>query len=194
MSLIHDPEAERTSLMMQQPSLCDGQKTGVECHYYWRYVQKVESANPDYLKEGMKGRVCTVTPAYPIEMFSEEKRTKCNFYKPRQLPLLTALGVALKVIDHPHAYDPSAEEYNPLDVEEIKQIHSKRETPISALDKSNDPNATAGFNAAVEELQQEATEIPIDQLKKAMGFKEEEAETSSSLDDKEGNALEERED
>ncbi len=174
MAEIYDPEAEATSIMMQQPSLCDGQSTGRACEHYWRYTQKVESANADYLKSGMTGRVCIVTPAYPIEMFSEEKRVACNFYKSRKLPLLKRIGVALKVIQDPHAYDASEEEYNPLTPEEVKQIHSQRSTPISDLvpaSASDFANATAGFSdQAVEDLKAEVGEMSEAEIKAAMGY------------------------
>jgi len=109
LGLIYDPKAEGRSLMLSQESICNGHSTGVQCVHYWAMVQKVESANPDFLRTGSKRRLCICSPGNYIEFVAEtELPVKCNKY----LPSL-------------NEYEPDFETYNPLTPEEIKEIQEK---------------------------------------------------------------------
>jgi hypothetical protein len=71
--------------------------------------QKMESANPDFLRSGEKKRMCTLSPGFPVEFISDmELPVECNRYSP-----------SLK------KYDAAFEEYNPLTPDEIAEIQQK---------------------------------------------------------------------
>lgn len=120
MGLIHDPQAEKRSLMLQQENLCNGQQTGNQCQHYWVMRQKVESGNPDFLRSGEKKRMCTLSPGFPVEFIADvELPVECNRY-----------CASLRV------YDPTFEEYNPLSPEEIAEIQERR---VAATDEVPSP-------------------------------------------------------
>ncbi|MCK5604694.1 hypothetical protein KAR91_22585 [Candidatus Pacearchaeota archaeon] len=109
MGLIHDPLAEKRSLMLQQESLCNGHQTGKQCQHYWVMRQKMESANPDFLRSGEKKRMCTLSPGFPVEFISDiELPVECNRYCPSL-----------------REYDAAFEQYNPLTPEEIAEIQQQ---------------------------------------------------------------------
>ncbi len=109
MGLIFDPKAEGRSLMLSQESICNGHATGVQCVHYWAMVQKIESANPDYLRTGSKRRLCICSSGNYIEFVAEtELPVKCNKYVPSL-----------------REYEPDFETYNPLTPEEIDDIQDK---------------------------------------------------------------------
>lgn len=125
--LIHDPGAEKRSLMMRRPALCNGQATGRCCAYYWVHVEKVESNNPDNLRLGEVYRGCTFAPSIVHEMTEAQLATVCNQYKPRRLPLWQRPLAALRVLKDPGRYDPSIETYEPLPPEQIRQLQAADE-------------------------------------------------------------------
>ncbi len=109
MAYIEDPLAEGRSLMLAQKSLCNGEQSGKQCAHYWVMRQKMESANPDYLRSGEKKRMCTLSPGYPVEYIADtELPVECNRYCPSQ-----------------RDYDPKFEEYNPLSPEEISDLQTQ---------------------------------------------------------------------
>jgi hypothetical protein len=109
MGLIFDPLAEKRSVMLQQHSLCNGHQNGKQCQHYWVMRQKMESANPDFLRSGEKKRMCTLSPGFPVEFIADtELPVECNRYTP-----------SLK------KYDAAFEEYNPLTPDEIADIQQK---------------------------------------------------------------------
>jgi hypothetical protein len=136
--LIDDPKAKDRSLMLKKPSICNGQATGHPCKHYWFHTQKVESNDPDALKDGEKHRACLISPGFPVEFSDEEIPHVCNQYEPRRKRGLAGFFGA-KV-----PYDPSQEEYNPLTPEEIAALRSQDSTP---LPERGFFTQTAGFDA-----------------------------------------------
>lgn len=194
---IFDPEAEATSLMLKQQTLCDGQKTGRMCHHYHRFVQKVESANPDFLRLGQVGRFCKISEGFPIEMFEQEKRVKCVDYTPRRLPILKAIGVALRIIPDPYAYDGDVEEYAPITPEQQQEIFAKRKTKIADLlpPSPAEQRSTAGFGENIEEFKEEIKgdleNMSAEELAEKMGWAPPPGDDDGDVDDVEPNTEEE---
>jgi hypothetical protein len=147
MAFHYDPEAEKRSLMLQQKALCNGQKTGRACAHYWAHVEKVESANPDFLRRGEIFRACAFVGGGTIhchEMAADQLSTECNQYKARVLPIWKRPLAALRIIDDPGAYDPFFEGYDPMtseDIAEQNRLHPS--TP-------EDTTATVGTDPAAE--------------------------------------------
>lgn len=103
----YDSEAEKRSLMMKQPVLCNGQQTGHPCKSYWAMVRNVASHNPDFLRQGEKLRFCRAWGYEPLE-FGEgatELATYCTLYEP----------------DMHRRYDEQFEEYKALSTEEMQK-------------------------------------------------------------------------
>ena len=162
MSFHYDPGAEKRSLMMNRKVLCNGEATGRACVFYWAHVEKVESANADYLGRGEIFRVCG-WPGFGAntqmnEMQADQLATECNQYKPRRLPMLQRPFAALKVIKDPGRFDPAFEQYNPLTPEEIKERQKLFPTPVDA-----DPQTLAVNN--VESFKKE---LSLDDAMKAI--------------------------
>jgi hypothetical protein len=104
--MTYDPEAEKRSLMMKQPVLCNGQQTGHPCKQYWAMVRNVASHNPDFLRQGEKLRFCRAWGYEPLE-FGEgatELATYCTLYE----------------ADKNRRYDEQFEEYKALSEEEME--------------------------------------------------------------------------
>lgn len=121
--LIDDPKAKNRSLMHKKPSLCNGQATGAPCVHYWFHTQKVESNNPDELKDGEKHRACLISPGFPVEFSDEEIPHVCNQYRPRKLPGLKGL------LGFTAQYNAADEEYSPLSPEEVAALRAADPTP-----------------------------------------------------------------
>jgi hypothetical protein len=129
--LIHDPEAEKRSVMLRRKALCNGELTGRACVHYWTHVEKVESNNPDNLRLGEIYRGCTLSPSIVHEMSESQLATFCNHYKPRRKTLLAVIGLEADR----GKYDPFFEAYDPLTPEQIKELQ-KESTPVD-LEKVN---------------------------------------------------------
>jgi hypothetical protein len=130
---IVDREAKDLSLMHKQKYVCNGQRDGRICKHYWRVARKVESINPEALREGEILRSCLKVTGQFIEMAGEEVSVQCNMYQGRKLPLLQRPLVWLNVIDDPFLYNEKADEFNPMTPEEIEALHSQRKTPMPSF-------------------------------------------------------------
>lgn len=108
--------------MTRQPVLCNGQKTGRSCVHYWAHVEKVESANADYIRLGQTWRVCGWHPSIANEMSADQLAVRCNQYTPRWLPLWKRPLALLRIVDDPGTYQSEYEEYRPLTPEQIKAL------------------------------------------------------------------------
>jgi len=137
--MIHDPEAEQRSIMMKRPALCNGQKTGRSCAFYWVHTEKVESNNPDNLRLGEIFRGCILHDSIVHEMSESQLATSCNQYKPRKLPLFRRALAVLNLTEDPGKYDPTIEEYQPLSPEEIRELQKGSSDPLG-----RDDDAVAG--------------------------------------------------
>lgn len=132
--------------MHKKPAICNGQSTGHPCKHYWHHIQKVESNDPDALKDGEKHRTCLISPGFPVEFSDEEIPHACNQYQARRKPgILGLLGCKVK-------YDPSQEEYCPLSPEEIAALR--------AQDPATDPEPgfffqTAGMSSSLPIVEQD---------------------------------------
>lgn len=138
MTFIDDPAADRRSLMLNAPSICNGEKTGHPCRHYWAVNQKFRSANSDTVRDGEKQRACTLVPGWPLEWTSEEAPTKCNRYSPRPKPGLLAL--VQRAIGLASGYEPvykDFEEYRPLSWDEIQKLRA--ENPDRPEDQGKHP-------------------------------------------------------
>lgn len=109
--------------MHKKPSICNGQATGTPCVHYWFHTQKVESNNPDELRDGEKHRACLISPGFPVEFSDEEIPHVCNQYRPRKQRGLKGL------LGFKETYNAADEEYNPLSPEEVAALRSADPTP-----------------------------------------------------------------
>jgi hypothetical protein len=189
MGLIHDPEAEKRSLMMAQKALCNGQQTGRSCVHYWVHAEKVESNNPDNLRIGEVFRVCApmgTSPTLGNEMSESQLATRCNRYEPRKLPLFKrALKVLGLPVDDPGVYDPEVEEYNPLTAEEIRLLQEGSSDPTAVAERGPlTPGTTAPLTGddAVADLKKEVA-ISLQEARTAL---EAESATDNNTDKKDG--------
>lgn len=110
--LIDDPSADARSEMMRKPAICNGKANGVPCRYYWLHIAKVESNNPDILRQGEFHRACLISPGFPVEFSEETIPHTCNQYVPRREGWRNGFRKA--------KYNPIEEKYNPLTPEEYK--------------------------------------------------------------------------
>lgn len=156
MAFHYDPEAEKRSLMLQRKALCNGEKTGRQCVHYWAHVEKVESANPDFLRRGEIFRACAFVGGGTIhchEMAADQLSTECNQYKARLLPLWKRPLAALRIIDDPGAFDPFFEGYDPMtkeDIEEQRRLFpSAPEDSSAVVGGSGDPAAEMAVDNVV---------------------------------------------
>lgn len=103
-----DPNAEKRSVMLKQPSLCNGEATGFACKHYWTVIMRVDVQNPDHLRTGEKVRRCLVIAPEIIELGdgTRELAVHCSRYEQ----------------DTSRPYDPAFEEYNPMSPEEIQDL------------------------------------------------------------------------
>jgi hypothetical protein len=174
MGLIHDPEAEKRSLMMARKALCNGQQTGRSCVHYWVHAEKVESNNPDNLRIGEVFRVCApmgTSPTLGNEMSESQLATRCNRYEPRKLPLFKRVLKVLRFpVADPGAYDPEVEDYKPLTAEEIRELQAGSSDPTHVAEPGPlTPGTTAPITAedAINSLKQEVV-ISLNDAKAAL--------------------------
>ena len=154
MAEIFDPEAEKRSLMMAQKVICNGQKTGVRCKYYWRLTRQISAINPDFLREGERVRVCNLlAPGDFIALEEGELPVRCNNYVPHRrslLQILTGRG------DN-GAYRPKDEEYNPLSTQDVQKLQEGSRDPrlpttAAAAAAQEARELHEGFNAELSDL------------------------------------------
>jgi len=131
MSLIHDPGAEKRSLMYNKPCICNGEKTGYVCKHYWSVMQKFAANNADTVRDGEKQRACTLMSGWPLEFVSEEFPTGCNRYERRPAPGLFALVArAIGLAEHGYVTRNAAfEDFNPMTLQEIAELREKIPDP-----------------------------------------------------------------
>lgn len=160
MGLIHDPGAEKRSLMMRRKPLCNGEKTGRSCIHYWVHVEKVESNNPDNLRLGEIYRACALNGASALhvhEMSESQLATVCNQYVPRRLPIWKRPLAVLGLVEDPGKYEGSVEDYKPLSPEEIKEL--QRGSPDDYYNPvTGNGNQTASPSDNIKALEQEIKE------------------------------------
>jgi hypothetical protein len=104
----YDEDAQKRSLMLKQPVLCNGQQTGHPCKHYWAMLRNVNSHNPDFLRQGEKLRFCRAWGYEPLE-FGEgvtELATYCTMYEP----------------DIRREYDDDFEDYKGIAPEEMDEL------------------------------------------------------------------------
>jgi hypothetical protein len=108
-----DPNAEKRSVMLKQPSFCNGEATGFACKHYWTVIMRVDVQNPDHLRTGEKVRRCLVIAPEIIELGdgTRELAVHCSRYEQ----------------DTNRPYDPDFEEYNPMSPEEIDALKEEQE-------------------------------------------------------------------
>lgn len=162
MAFHYDPEAEKRSLMLKQKALCNGEKNGRSCVYYWTHVEKVESANADNLRRGELFRACcypgTGSTLHVHELSSEQFATECNQFVPRKLPIWKRPLAVLGMVADPGKYDAGYEDYNPLTPEEIRKLQKEHPSPEedkSAIVGANDDPAAEVGAANIEAFKQE---------------------------------------
>lgn len=131
MSLIHDPGAEKRSLMYNKPCICNGEKTGYVCKHYWSVMQKFAANNADTVRDGEKQRACTLMAGWPLEFVSEEFPTGCNRYERRPAPGLFALVArAIGLAEHGYVKrDAAFEDFNPMTLQEIAELRERIPDP-----------------------------------------------------------------
>lgn len=124
---LSDPEADARSIMMRQPCICNGERTGSECEHYWFQVIRFATANSDAFKLGDRVRRCLLEKdAWDLQQRLEaiDLPVRCNQYKPSL-----------------RQYDPKNEEYDPITPEETRFLEAewaKRRDDAEAL-KTYDP-------------------------------------------------------
>lgn len=126
---IEDPGAERRSLMLKKPFICNGALTGIQCEHYWLRFAPIVANNPDNLKDGERGRACLLSEAFLPEFDSADTPTFCNRYEPRKATGL--VNIARRALSSMGfkaggyvAYDKPHEEYSPLSPEEIRELQA----------------------------------------------------------------------
>lgn len=111
-SILTDPAAKRRSLMLKQKSLCDGCATGYECKHYWALVYKMDTPNPDHLRQGERARFCLLTPSRdgPIDLGDggSDMAVYCNHYEPSN-----------------REFDSNFNQFNPLTPEEVSELEER---------------------------------------------------------------------
>jgi hypothetical protein len=130
MPFIDDPGADARSLMLNAPSICNGEKTGHPCVHYWAVNQKFKAGNADTVRDGEKQRACTLVAGWPLEWTSEEAPTKCNRYARRPRPGLLAL--VQRAVGLAQGYEKpftDFEAYNPMTWDEINKLREDRPDP-----------------------------------------------------------------
>jgi hypothetical protein len=154
--MIHDPEADKRSIMMQRPALCNGQAKGRSCVHYWVHVEKVESNNADNLRLGEIFRGCVLHASLVHEMTASQLATICNKYTPRKPPIWKRPLVVLGLADDLGKYDPAVEEYNPLTPEEIRELQKgSKEVTFDAV--AGDHPAQENLEDFKDEVKKELT-------------------------------------
>ena len=108
-----DPEAEKKSLMLKQPAVCNGEATGFACKHYWTVIMRVDVQNPDHLRTGEKVRRCLVIAPEIVELGdgTKELAVHCSRYAK----------------DANRPYDASFEEYKPMSPEEVDSLEAPKE-------------------------------------------------------------------
>lgn len=126
---IEDPGAERRSLMLKKPFICNGALTGHQCEHYWLRFAPIVANNPDNLKDGERGRACLLSDAFLPEFDSKDTPTFCNRYEPRKAPGLVniarrafgAMGIGKGGYV---GFDKAHEVYSSLSPEEIREMQA----------------------------------------------------------------------
>lgn len=121
---IEDPGAERRSLMLKKPFICNGALTGNQCTHYWLRFAPLVANNPDNLKDGERGRACLLSEAFLPEFDSTDTPNFCNRYEPRKAPGL--VNIARRIIGRGGyvRYDKAHEEYDSLAPETIREMQA----------------------------------------------------------------------
>ena len=121
---IEDPGAERRSLMLKKPFICNGALTGHQCEHYWLRFAPIVANNPDNLKDGERGRACLLSDAFLPEFDSTDTPTFCNRYEPRKAPgLVNILRRAFTKKGY-IGFDKEHEIYSSLSPEEIREMQA----------------------------------------------------------------------
>jgi len=134
MTIIEDVNSDNRSLMNRATCVCDGEKNGIPCKYFWSVTQKFRAANADGLRLGEKNRSCTLTPSFLLEFTSEELPTYCNMYEPRKTQGLVqiarrtaraAIGLKPKAGSGYESYDTVFTKFNPVTPEEQRALREE---------------------------------------------------------------------
>lgn len=122
---LNDPRLSRVSRMLRQPSLCNGQATGMQCAHYWAIRRKMDVQNPEDLVDGQTDRFCTVLQFQTASDMhlgdgGLDMAVSCNRYVASERP-----------------YDVSFEEQKFLSVEERMLLREELEALAAS---ENNPN------------------------------------------------------
>lgn len=111
MVLMEDPKAKDRSLMARQKSLCNGQRTGSQCAYYWALRKKTDTVNPDAQRKGETIRYCTFDQAEVTFLGDggSDMAVACTGYAPSN-----------------RQYAPEFEAFEPMTPEEIDELERKQ--------------------------------------------------------------------
>lgn len=115
-----DPKARERSLMFKKHTICDGQRDGFQCKFYWRTVDRIDVANPDEVRNGKTQRFCILlgNPPFSMSERGAEMSHDCNQYVASERPyvpeavennpMTTAEVLALRAVAPSDPLDPTA--------------------------------------------------------------------------------------
>lgn len=109
--LNEDPKAKERSLMFRQKVLCNGQRTGFQCEYYWGLLKKTDTVNPDAQRKGETIRYCLRDPSEATFLGDggSDQAVACTSYKPSK-----------------RVYDEKFESFHPMTPEDIVELERKQ--------------------------------------------------------------------
>lgn len=156
---IDDPIAAKESKMLQRPSICNGEATGVKCKHYFSFAARTDAQNPEFLNLGEKFRNCTVCPGWLIEWDGWESLPHtCDRYVPDYKGLRWLIWRIGQIFKSSRQVDKSFEDYTPMtqaevaeltkrahdkERERVKQTHSQSDNIFDAVGGGGIPGQTA---------------------------------------------------